>query len=172
MANSDKWQVVNVNDFQLPVAPTVTKVQQRWKRFLLLLGLHESEPEEEDNNDSQSPVNKEFDRKPAVNALNNYFKDWSGKKESSVYFLLDPPFSCTDDIARDWAKQKKWKLLTPPDIGKIRNVDVDGWWEEQKITTNWIIDDLTDYLIRTTYGLSFIRELLPKYYMVNSAKDW
>jgi hypothetical protein len=97
-----------------------------------------------------------------VDAINNYFENWLGKKESSVYFLLDPPFSYTDNIARDWAKQKKWNLLTPPDIVKIRNVDVDGWWKEQKIKTNWIIDDLTDYLIRTTSGLSFIRELLPK----------
>jgi hypothetical protein len=162
MADSDKWQVINADDFQVPVAPTVTKVQQRWKRFLRLLGLHESKPEEEDNDDKQSPINKEFDRNPAIKALNHHFKDWVKNEESTVSFLIDPPFSCTDDIARDWAKQKKWKLLTPPDIAKIRNVDIDGWWKEQKIKTNWTIDNLTDYLIRTPYGLSFIRELLPR----------
>ncbi len=162
MSDSNGWQVINVDDFQVPTAPTVTKVQQRWKRFLRLLGIHGSEPEEEDNNDRQSTVKKEFDRKPAVEALNNHLNEWSIKKESTVCFLLDPPFSCTDDIARDWAKQKKWKLLTPPDNVKIRNVDIEGWWKEQKTKDNWLINDLTRYLIRTTYGLSFILELLPR----------
>jgi len=162
MADSNGWQIINADDFQVPVAPTITKVQQRWKRFLRLLGINESEPEEEDNDDSQSTIKKKFDRKPAVEALNSFLKDWEEKKEPSVCFMLDPPFSCTDDIARDWAKQKKWKLLNPPDNIKIRNIDIEGWWKEQKNKKNWLIDDLARYLIRTNYGLSFIRELLPR----------
>jgi len=162
MADSNKWQVINADDFHVPAAPTVTKVQQQWKSLLRLLGIHESEPEEEDDNDHQSTVKKEFDRRPAVKALNNHLNEWSKKKESTVCFLLDPPFSSTDDIACDWAKQKKWKILTPPDNTKIRNLDIDGWWKEQKNKNNWLINDLTRYLIRTSYGLSFIRELLPR----------
>jgi len=92
--------------------------------------------------------------------LDHYFEEWLQKKEKTVYFLLDPPFSGTADIARDWAKQKKWKLVIPPDINEIMTVDIDSWWKKQHIKGKWLIDDLAVYLVRTADGLSFIRALL------------
>ncbi|KUK50229.1 MAG: Uncharacterized protein XD76_1576 [candidate division TA06 bacterium 32_111] len=162
MTDSNHWQVIAANDFKRPFAPTVTRVQQRWQRFLRLFGIRENEPEEENNDDVEMPDTMEFDRKPAVDALNHHFEEWIGGKETVVSFLIDPPFSGTDDIARDWAKQQKWKLITPPDILEIRAVDIDDWWKKQTVKNRWLIDDLTRYLLRTTDGLSFIRTLLPQ----------
>lgn len=162
MKESNHWQVIAVEDFKCPSAPTVTRVQQRWQRFQRLFGIRENEPEEENNDETEIPDTKEFDHKPAVDALNHHFEEWVGKKEPIVSFLIDPPFSGTEDIARDWAKQQKWKLLTPPDILKIRAVDINGWWKEQTVKNRWLIDDLARYLVRTADALSFIRILLPQ----------
>jgi len=161
MADTNPWQVVTIDEFKRPSAPTVTRVHQRWQRVLRLFGRQDSEPEEEKTNDEELPDNNEFNRKPAVTALDHYFEEWLEKKETTVCFLLDPPFSGTDDIARDWAKQKKWKLVTPPDINEIMTVDIDSWWKKQHIEGKWLIDDLSRYLVRTAEGLSFIRVLLP-----------
>ena len=158
---SNYWQIIVADDFELPSAPTVTVVQQHWKRFVRLLGLQPKEPEKEKNNATELKENKSLNRKPALSKLEEYFREWEKKEESTVCFLLDPPFSGVNDIARDWAKKHKWKSLKPPDKGKIKNKNVDGWWKEQKTKGQWFIDDFTRYFIRTADGLSFIRTLLP-----------
>ena len=161
MEDLNLWKVIAIDDFKVPSAPTVTKVREQWGKILRLFNNQEDESEE-DKNDKELPEDNEFNQKPAIDALENHFSEWLEKKESTVCFLLDPPFSGTSDIAKGWAKQKKWKSLIPPDINEIKNADIDGWWEKQNTKTRWLIDDLACYLIRTADGMSFIRALLPR----------
>ena len=105
--NSNHWQIITVDNFKLPSAPTATIVQQRWKRVLRLFGLQNRELEEERKGYIELPANKSLNLKPAVSALDEHLREWKEKKEPTVCFLLDPPFSGVDSIARDWAKKYK-----------------------------------------------------------------
>jgi hypothetical protein len=162
MTEHNHWQLSPAEDFHCPAPPTVTRFQQAWRRVLRILGLQDKETATQDA-DTDLPDYQEFERGPAVSALNEHFADWVDGTDKSVCFLLDPPFSGSAAIARDWTWQQGWALLAPPDTTQIRAVAVDEWWQQQVSRgVPWLIDDLARYLLRSADGLRFIRVLLPR----------
>ncbi|WP_116472597.1 hypothetical protein [Zobellella maritima] len=162
MADDNHWQLIAADEFCCPAAPTVTRFQQAWQRVLRILGLRSKDAVEQ-GDDIRLPGYREFDRTPAVTALGEDLAGWIEGNEHSVCFLLDPPFSGSAAIVRDWAWQQGWVMLTPPDIELVRAVRVEEWWQQQKLIGGpWVIDDLARYLLRSADGLRFIRALLPR----------
>ncbi|PSJ47666.1 hypothetical protein C7H85_02210 [Zobellella endophytica] len=161
MSEANHWQLIPADDFVCPVPPAVTRFQQGWQRLLRLLGLRSQDPVD-DGEGAEPPDYQGFDRAPAVAALTGHLADWIAAGEGGVCFLLDPPFSGTAAIARDWAGRLDWRRLTPPDEAQIRAVDVEAWWRQQQRHGPWLIDDLARYLLRTASGLRFVRALLPR----------
>ncbi|MFP2767994.1 hypothetical protein [Oceanisphaera sp. KMM 10153] len=162
MTERNHWQLIPVEDFHCPAAPTVTRFQQGWRRVLRVFGLQDQETATQDA-DTELPDYQAFERGPAVRALNTHFEDWVDGADQGVCFLLDPPFSGCAAISRDWTWQQGWALLTPPAPAQIRAVALDEWWQQQASRgVPWLIDDLARYLLRSADGLRFIRVLLPR----------
>ena len=162
MTDENHWRLIPAEQFSCPAPPTVTRFQQGWRRVLRILGLKNADDIANDDN-IELPDYQDFERAPAVSALNTHFEDWMADGRQEVNFLLDPPFSGTADIARDWTWQQGWALLTPPDRSQLRAVAVEEWWQQQQPHgVPWLIDDLARYLLRSADGLRFIRVLLPR----------
>ncbi len=162
MTDRNHWQLIPAEDFHCPLPPTVTRFQHAWRRVLRILRLRDRETAEQDA-DTELPDYQAFERQPAVRALNEHFSDWVDGAEPGVCFLLDPPFSGSAAIARDWCWQQGRAMLTPPDTAQVLAVAVDEWWQQQQPRgVPWLIDDLARYLLRSADGLRFIRALLPR----------
>ncbi len=162
MTDENHWHLIPAEEFSCPVTPTITRFQQGWRRVLRIFGLKDADDIDSGHNIGLSDY-REFDRAPAVSALNGHFEGWMAEGRKEVNFLLDPPFSGTAAIARDWTWQQGWTLLIPPDLSQLRAVAVDEWWQQQRPQgVPWLIDDLARYLLRSADGLRFIRVLLPR----------
>lgn len=161
MAEENHWQLIAVEEFQCPTLASSTRLHLWWHRVLRTLGLNSAVPSEA-STESLPEEHQEFARAPAVAALYQELAPWMQEPEVSVSFLLDPPFSGSAAIARDWAKQYQWLQLTPPSTAQMTHLAIDEWWQQQATHhAPWLIDDLARYLLRTVDGLAFIRALLP-----------
>ena len=162
MSDENHWQLIPAEEFECPTPPTLTRFQQVWRWLLRILGIeHEDSFESGDNHAALDYQN--FDRAPAVDALHHHLADWVSEQRQEVTFLLDPPFSGTAAIARNWTWQQGWALVTPPSITQIRDVALDEWWQQQELHgAAWLIDDLARFLLRSADGLRFIRVFLPR----------
>lgn len=161
MTDENHWQLIEAAHFHCPAPPAVNRFQRGWRGFRRMVGINEPdavEPEE----GAELPDYREFDRAPAVAALAKHLAEEFAGAEKGVCFLLDPPFSGTAAIARDWTWQQGRSLLTPPDIHFVRANAVEHWWQQQSCHGPWVIDDLARYLLRSADGLRFIRALLPR----------
>ena len=156
MAGNTHWQLIQLSEYRCPDPPASTRLQRVWHRLQRLLGMTET-PDMESA--AALPDYSEFNRMPAVTALDRYLKGWPGTQRE-VRFLLDPPFSATAEIARDWAEWRQWPRLTPPTPEQLMTADVAGWWKAQQVRGPWVIDDLARYFLRTAQGMTFVRILL------------
>ncbi|WP_107851739.1 hypothetical protein [Oceanimonas marisflavi] len=156
MAGNTHWQVIQLSEYRCPDPPASTRLQRVWHRLQRLLGMTET-PDMESA--AALPDYSEFNRMPAVTALDRYLKGWPGTQRE-VRFLLDPPFSATAEIARDWAEWRQWPRLTPPTQEQLNGAQVDAWWAGQGVRGPWLIDDLARYFLRTARGMAFLRILL------------
>lgn len=162
MTDNNHWQLIPAEEFECPTPPTLTRFQQLWRWLLRTLGIEAEDAIASDEHSAAFDY-QHFDRGPAVNALHHHLADWVSEERSEVTFLLDPPFSGTAAIARDWTWQQGWALVTPPSISQIRDVAVDEWWQQQALhDAAWLIEDLARFLLRSADGLRFIRVLLPR----------
>ncbi|MBO1518654.1 hypothetical protein [Oceanisphaera pacifica] len=162
MTDAHHWQLILAQDYDCPSPPTLTWFQQLWRKILRIFGQDGAEKIENTANEELAG-HQSFDRTAAVGAMTDYLADWVLDAKSEVAFLLDPPFSGTAAIARDWTWQQGWALVTPPSMAQIRDVDLDGWWQQQNLHHSaWLIDDLARFLLRSSDGLRFIRVLLPR----------
>lgn len=162
MTDHNHWQLIRAVDFRCPAPPTVTRLQHGWRLMLRIFGLSGKDRVEQGDN-TALPGYREFERERAAGVLDAYVTDWLEGDDKTVSFLLDPPFSGTAAIARECAWKQGWMILTPPDIELIREVQVDKWWQQQRLYSGpWLIDNLARYLLRSTDGLRFIRALLPR----------
>ena len=162
MTDKNHWQLIQAEEYQCPSPPTLTRFQQLWRRLLRTLGIDDGDAIENDANTALSDY-QDFDRAAAVSALHHHLADWVSDAKQEVAFLLDPPFSGTAAIARDWTWQQGWALITPPTITQIRDVSVDEWWQQQELHDSaWMIEDLARFLLRSADGLRFVRVFLPR----------
>ncbi|WP_417614522.1 hypothetical protein [Oceanisphaera sp.] len=162
MPDTNHWQLILAEDYQCPLPPTLTRVQLLWRRLLRTFGIDDGDEVEKDASVELADY-QNFDRTAAVSALHHHLADWVSDKKPDVTFLLDPPFSGTAVIARDWTWQQGWALLTPPSMAQIREVSVDEWWQQQELHDSpWLIEDLARFVLRSADGLRFIRVLLPR----------
>ncbi|ATG73872.1 hypothetical protein AN401_08380 [Zobellella denitrificans] len=161
MTEQNHWQLIPAQDFCCPSPPAVTRLRQGWLRLLRLLRLHaaEAEPEQEE---ADLPDYQAYDRRPAVAALDERLGSWRQEAQAGACFLLDPPYSGTAAIARDWADLHGWRTLTPPNTTSLERADVEQWWRGQRGSGPWLIDDLARYLLRTVEGMDFVCALLPR----------
>lgn len=155
--NHSHWQLIPHQQFCCPAPPASTRLRQGWHRLLRLLGLGEEAPPERQD---PLPDYRGFDRAPAVAAMDRFFDDWPEPGDGSVWFLLDPPYSGSAAIARDWAHQRGWARLSPPLATELEAADLPGWWRRQGVSGPWLVDDLARYLLRTTGGMGFLRALM------------
>ncbi|WP_346351992.1 hypothetical protein N2M06_06605 [Oceanimonas sp. AH20CE76] len=156
MAANGHWRLILLSDFQCPEPPASTRLQRSWHKLQRVFGITD---ESDTNNGSTLPDYAGFNRTPAVKALDHGLKGWPGQTRE-VRFLLDPPFSATADIARDWAEWRQWPCLQPPTITQLVSADVEAWWQSQQVRGPWLIDDISRYFLRTATGMRFLRCLL------------
>ncbi|MFD1009584.1 MULTISPECIES: hypothetical protein [Oceanisphaera] len=162
MTDKNHWQLMLAEEYQCPSPPTLTRIQLLWRRILRTFNIDDGDEVEKDVNIELADY-LNFDRSAAVCALQHQLADWVTDAKPDVTFLLDPPFSGTAVIARDWTWQQGWALLTPPSMAQIREVSVDEWWQQQELHHSpWLIEDLARFLLRSVDGLRFIRVLLPR----------
>ncbi|MDP5291123.1 hypothetical protein Q9290_02265 [Oceanimonas sp. CHS3-5] len=155
--DDDGWQVIELCDFVCPAPPASSRLRRGLRRLGRLLVGHHDEPES--GLDGRVPSHENFDRQPAVAALARWAEHWPGTR-AEVRFLLDPPFSGTADMARDWAGKRRWPCLSPPDESELAGADVSGWWRRQGVHGPWLLDELARYFLRTPTGMTFLRDLL------------
>ncbi|WMC11939.1 hypothetical protein PU634_06105 [Oceanimonas pelagia] len=156
MAGNTHWRLITPDQYHCPEPPASTRLQRGWHRLQRLLGVA-GRPN--DDNAGQLPDHGEFNRLPAIRALDAFLKGWPGDSRE-VRFLLDPPFSTTASIARDWAEWRQWPRLTPPTRAQLNEANVMAWWQGQQVRGPWLIDDLARYFLRTARGMVFLRRLL------------
>lgn len=162
MTDTNHWQLIPAEEFECPAPPTRTRFQQLWRWLLRTLGREDEDAIDHDDHSAAFDY-QPFDRAAAVEALHRHLADWVSEKRQEVTFLLDPPFSGTAAIARDWTWQQGWALVSPPSIAQVRAVAVDEWWQQQALhDAAWLIDDLARFLLRSADGLRFIRVFLPR----------
>ncbi|AEY02028.1 hypothetical protein GU3_11365 [Oceanimonas sp. GK1] len=156
MGDNDGWQLIEAASFESPASPASSRVRRGLRRLGRLLGRGD---EADSGFEGGAPTHDNFDRRPAVAALTRWAEDWPDTGPG-VRFLLDPPFSGTAHIARDWAGERRWPRLAPPDEQELATADVAGWWRRQGVHGPWLMDSLARCLLRTPAGLRFLRALL------------
>ena len=165
MTEPNHWQLIPASDYESPTPPAVMRLQMQWRRLLRTLGAIKAENlAVSDTADELAPP--DFASPQAQTALTEYLTQ-AMSEPSSVCFLLDPPFSGTAAMACTWGWQQGRRILVPPTATEIEQAAVDDWWQRQpqqnlKSDQAWLIDDLTQYFLRTSTGLRFIRAWLPR----------
>lgn len=162
MTDTHLWQLMQAQDYVCPSPATLTRFQQLWRKILRVFG-REGTEKIDSNSNEELASHHSFDHSAAVSAMTHCLANWMTDAKCEAIFLLDPPFSGTAAIARDWTWQQGWALVTPPSMAQIQDVDVDGWWQQQDVHHSaWLIDDLARFFLRSSDGLRFIRVLLPR----------
>ncbi|NHI00525.1 hypothetical protein [Oceanimonas sp. MB9] len=157
MASEDNgWQLITLSEFACPAPPASSRLRQGLRRLGRVLGWRQ---EADGGEHTEVPDFEGFDRDPALEALSAFCQDWP-QARPEVRFLLDPPFSGSAAIARDWAERRGWPVLQPPDEAELLAQRVDDWWARQGVRGPWLLDDLARYFLRTPNGMVFLRALL------------
>ncbi|RUO38958.1 hypothetical protein CWE22_11055 [Pseudidiomarina aestuarii] len=158
MATENHWQVVPFDEFELPSAPARTIMQKGLDKFKRIVGITKSE--QNDSQQDDAPHYREFDRAPAVAALESSFGDWADDDNAtSVRWLISPPYSGAGQCARDWAKQRQWTLPEPPPAENLSQ-DSLAAWQGPKKGQPWVLTTLSAYWLRDTQRMTFLRTLL------------
>ncbi|MCT7655629.1 hypothetical protein MBH78_15035 [Oceanimonas sp. NS1] len=136
MASEDNgWQLITLSEFACPAPPASSRLRQGLRRLGRVLGWRQ---EADGGEHTEVPDFEGFDRDPALEALSAFCQDWP-QARPEVRFLLDPPFSGSAAIARDWAERRGWPVLQPPTKpncwrsgwttgGRARACTVPGCW--------------------------------------------
>lgn len=99
MTAETHWQLIPLDAFELPSPPARTLVQKGLDKFKRMIGMASSEQHEGQQQDA--PHYREFDRAPAVAALESSFGDWADDvNATSVRWLISPPYSGAGQCAR------------------------------------------------------------------------
>ncbi len=159
MGETNHWQLIKLDEFEYPSAPTRTRIDQMLHRVRSLFNSTKASSTDEKSGDY--PHYREFDLAPAVQVFSENWQEWRQTEEDGVRIVISPPFSGTANIVRAWAEQEDLQVLQPPTLEQIKAVAVEAWWQSQQ-QSEWVIDDLSRYWLRTTTGLHFLRTFLPK----------
>lgn len=158
MTAETHWQLIPLDAFELPSPPARTLVQKGLDKFKRMVGMASSEQHEGQQQDA--PHYREFDRAPAVAALESSFGDWADDvNATSVRWLISPPYSGAGQCARDWAKHRQWNLPTPPKP-ELLSSDNLAAWDAPMTDQPWVLGTLSAYWLRDTQSMTFLRTLL------------
>ncbi|WP_417538648.1 hypothetical protein [Marinobacter sp.] len=92
-----------------------------------------------------------------------------GSLNREVVCLVAPPFSgLQQSLARfeELAEPglldgsgEKWRIIGPPDTLSFSAKEACDWWDEQDLSTPWVITELADFWLRSLSGLVLVKEL-------------
>lgn len=158
MTAKNHWRLIPLDEFELPSPPARTVLQKGLDKFRRIVGIAKSEQHEGQQEDA--PDYREFDRAPAVAALESAFGDWADDEDAtSVRWLISPPYSGAGQCARDWAKQRQWTLPEPPAAESLNSYSLEAWNAPDK-GQPWVLTTLSAYWLRDTQSMTFLRILL------------
>lgn len=158
MTTKNHWKLIPLDEFTLPSPPARTVMQQGFDKFKRIIGIPANE--QQDGQQEDAPHYREFDREPAVEALESVFSDWADDDNAvSVRWLISPPYSGAGQCARDWAKKRQWTLPEPPAADCLSRDDFEAWSTPGR-DQPWVLTALSAYWLRDTKSMTFLRTLL------------
>ncbi len=163
------WAFIPLTEYSPPAEPVTQAVRKGFSALFKRFRETKS-GESKDGNMSLSVLDPEErmqvaddpDWKAGAEALDGEIEAWRGRegRSDSVFFLTGAPFSGYQEILDVWRKEKRVRLIEPPERKAILDSDK-GWLKQFKKGKGlWVLPRLEHCFIRHTRGLGLVRSFL------------
>ena len=171
--NRPLWQYVPVNDYKVPVTTIQRTFKTRFMAFRERLHTGTLPPAEQFHkaNDLKSLPDRLLkqilpatDWHAHMQAIDDSIAAWceDEKKFGPAIFLMNIPYSHTENLLAGWAESKGLSIIDPPDPADI-SAGGDIWLKQLAETDGiWILPHLEKCYLRHASGLALMRRLFAR----------